>query len=155
MAEQTRRTLLDILTVDALKTLRGGFQEPRMIEATGTALTTLFPKSAVIVDSILQEYQGGDDLAPRDRERCIITMLATQDAGLTLAVHMYWGLMEGLDPLEIANTLLLMGAYSGIPHFAHGALILRDLLTELAALAEQGGEAVKSPSVLKALMNRF
>ena len=140
---------------DALALLRKGYQPAAMLAASGRTLTTLFPKAAQYIDAVMAEYVGGDDLAPPDRERCIITILTLQDARGTLAAHLYWGLMEGLSPVEIANTLLLAGAYAGVPHFAAALFTFRTVLEQLAGLAAKGGDAVQSPSVLKALLEAF
>ena len=144
-----------MLSDDALALLRKGYQPAAMLAASGRTLTTLFPKAAQYIDAVMAEYVGGDDLAPPDRERCIITILTLQDARGTLAAHLYWGLMEGLSPVEIANTLLLAGAYAGVPHFAAALFTFRTVLEQLAGLAAKGGDAVQSPSVLKALLEAF
>src|SRR5262245_48235092 len=63
---------------------------------------------------------GADTMAPKERERSLIAILASRDAGLNLAIHIYLGLMEGLSPREIADIILLAGVYTGVDRLSDG-----------------------------------
>lgn len=65
-------------------------------------------------------------------ERTIITLFASQRNGPFLAIHMYWGLLEGLTVGEMAETLLLVGTYTGIGAYTQGLTVLSQTLTFLA-----------------------
>jgi alkylhydroperoxidase/carboxymuconolactone decarboxylase family protein YurZ len=67
-------------------------------------------------------------LSVQDRERCLVAVLASREAGLALAIHIYIALMEDVSPQEIAHILLLVGVYGGIDHLTGG------LKTELQLL---------------------
>ena len=54
-------------------------------------------------------------MVPKDRERCLIAILASRDAGLNLALHIYVGLMEGLSPMDMADIIFLGDLHGGRP----------------------------------------
>lgn len=113
--------------------------DPRVLfaAATGT-LARMHPPGAPYTGAIgAAQYEGGP-LAARDRERCLIALLAAQKERMTLAVHIYWGLMEGLSIAEVAHTLLLTGIYAGTPAYANGLLVLEATRGQLAAAAAAG-----------------
>lgn len=93
------------------------------------ALPRRYEPSRAFVDSIDRAFYGQslpDDSAPgprselsiKDRERCLIALLATQEERLFLAVHMYMALMEGVSQEEIAHILFLTGIYTGVSNFS-------------------------------------
>lgn len=65
-------------------------------------------------------------------------MLAGRQEALTLGVHIYWGLMEGMTSDEVAHTLVLAGAYQGVPVYATGLLVLEKVTGLLKGLAAEG-----------------
>jgi alkylhydroperoxidase/carboxymuconolactone decarboxylase family protein YurZ len=85
-----------------------------------------------LVDDNAQPPAPREALSVQDRERCIVALLASQGGGLTLALHAYIALMEGVEPGEIANIILLAGIYTGVNRFAIGLLQAKSVLVLLA-----------------------
>lgn len=53
-------------------------------------------------------------LASDDRERVLIPLLANRADDFALAVHIFMGWLEGLNPEEIGELLFLGGIYNGV-----------------------------------------
>jgi hypothetical protein len=55
-------------------------------------------------------------LDPFQREMVLVGVLTavTKGQGVFLAIHFYWGLMQGMSVKQVADTSLLAGTYSGI-----------------------------------------
>jgi alkylhydroperoxidase/carboxymuconolactone decarboxylase family protein YurZ len=53
------------------------------------------------------------------RERCIIAIAAATDPNgpMLLPLHVFWGLMEGLTPHEIADVIAVAGVYAGLQRY--------------------------------------
>jgi alkylhydroperoxidase/carboxymuconolactone decarboxylase family protein YurZ len=73
-------------------------------------------------------------LDTRDRERCIICLLASRGGQVTLAVHIYMALMLEITPEEIANILFLTGVYTGTDNLAMALMTLEKTLKRLNEL---------------------
>ena len=132
------------LTSAELDALRAGYLPDVMTRVTRLAVASVYPPGAPYVDAIVDSLYGEEPVAPRDRERCVIALLAAQGETLTLALHIYWGLMEGLSPADVGHTVLLAGAYAGVPRYAAGLLVLEKTCTELRKLLS----GPSSPAVL-------
>ena len=141
------------LTPEELQALRGGYKNEVLREASRQALNGRNPAGADFVNGVIDTLYQGEPLSHVDRERCLIAVLAGRQEPLTLAVHIYWGLMEGLGPEEVGHTLVLAGAYQGIPVYATGLLALEKTTAMLKGLAAEG--AVDSGSVLKKIIETF
>ena len=110
------------LNLQELEVLRGGYNGVLMREATRKALNDAYPGGAGFINGLLDDLYQGEGLSHLDRERCLIAVLAGRGEALTLGIHIYWGLMEGMSPDEVSHTLLLAGAYQGVPVYATGLL---------------------------------
>lgn len=144
------------LSPEALAALQSGYQAVVLREATRQALSSAYPPGAHYVDAVVDSLYDGDPISARDRERCLIALLAVNQEPFTLSVHVYWGLMEGLSLGEIAHTLLLAGAYHGMPVYTTGLLAVQKTCGALSTLVvEQNGEAVSSAAVLQRLLQAF
>lgn len=130
-----------------LEALRAGYQPAAMLAAATGTLGRMHAAGVPYTGAIgAAQYEGGP-ISPRDRERCLVALLAAQKERLTLAVHLYWGLMEGLSPEELAHTILLVGIYAGVPAYTAGLLVLQGTVAQLQA-AVAAGETT-SPAVLQ------
>lgn len=151
------------LTKRDLETLREAFHQnlDEMAEIL-SAPRQYFPPVNDWLDEIgrtfypegVKDPPAGLALAPIDRERCLISILATRKERLNLAIHIYMGLMYGLSPAEVANTLALTGTYSGISDYIFGmsvAAATGDVLVKVAKCA--GSPSPKA--VITALALRF
>lgn len=75
------------------------------------------------------------------RELILISVLGRQGNAYFLAIHIYWGLMEGLSVTAIANALLLTSWYEGISLWSAQSGTLRttlDLLKQQVADGKTG-----------------
>lgn len=87
------------------------------------------------------------------RELVLIPVLAATATPFETATHIYWGLMEGLTPRAIANSLLLIGYYRGVSTWSNAGSILEGTLTLLAAQADAG--AATSTDIVVALGQKY
>ncbi len=78
-------------------------------------------------------------------------MTSTTVTPLFLAIHIYWGLMEGLSPADIGWTQLLTGAYEGIDKYSNGVSVLSTTLTAMKSVLP----ATDTPTVFNALAAAF
>ncbi len=76
---------------------------------------------------------GPGRLANDDRERVILSLLASQGAVGNLAIHVYLALMEGVGASEIVEVLFLTGIYSGVNRLAQSLKIANVVFLELVA----------------------
>lgn len=153
MANEQAEQATTGLTPQELVALRGGYSNVVLREASRKALNGRNPGGSGYVDGVIDTLYQGEPLSHRDRERCLIAVLAGRQEALTLGVHIYWGLMEGLSPEEVSQTLVLAGAYQGIPVYATGLLVLEKTTAMLKGLAAES--AVDSVSVLQAFIATF
>ena len=72
------------------------------------------------------------------RELILISVLGRQGNAYFLAIHIYWGLMEGLSVSAIANTLLLTSWYEGISLWSAQSGTLRTTLDVLKQQVADG-----------------
>ena len=87
--------------------------------------------------------EGDGGLRAADRERVVLAVLLVQNAdALQIAIHVYWGLMEGLTVREIVETFLLSGYYAGIFRYQRALGVLQVTLTALADTAAKGDATV-------------
>ena len=142
-------TILSQADIDALK---ARYELTVMLGASRAAVAAPYPPSKDYVEWIIKNLYEGGSVAPRDRERTLIALLASQSTGhsLMLAVHLYWGLMEGLSIAEIADTLALSGVYMGLPHYTAALGTLTGTLKILGDLVARGAD-LDSRSVVGAL----
>lgn len=143
--------LTTALADDDLLALRKGYQPAAMLAAATGTLGRLHEAGRPWIGAIgAAQYEGGP-LSPKDRERCLVALLAARSERLTLAVHLYWGLMEGLTAAELAHTLMLVGIYDGVPAYTAGLLVLQATVGQLQAAVAAG--ETSSPAVLQRLVS--
>ncbi|MEZ4474520.1 MAG: hypothetical protein R3F60_27770 [bacterium] len=130
--------------------LRMGYDRGVMLAASQGSVGDTSP-AAALVGFLGTAVYDADAMAPADRERCILALLATRPHALTLGVHVYWGLAEGLSLRDIYQVLVLAAGYAGVDAFAVPAFLLRGrILPLLKGLAAEG--APSTPQVLQALI---
>ena len=124
-----------ILQPGQLEMLRAQYLKADMIDILSRGMPGLDERTTGYVNAIRQAFYEGSTMAPKDRERCLIAVLASRDAGLNLAIHIYIGLMEGLSPQEIADIIFLGGIYTGVDRISDGLAAETRTLTVLAGIA--------------------
>lgn len=151
------RDLRTHLTDASVTALVAAYNPKTMLDASRLAVALPFPPNEGYVEWIINNLYDGERIASKDRERTLIALLASQTTGssLLLAVHLYWGLMEGLSIAEIADTLALAGVYMGLPHYTAALDTLRDTLKTLREVTAKPGAALDAMSVVGALRATF
>jgi alkylhydroperoxidase/carboxymuconolactone decarboxylase family protein YurZ len=135
----------EILTKRELNVLRAAYaQEPAVLaEFAATTYDGLFPPGSTIFDAITSRfYTHGappekplSPLPQRDREVVLIALLSLRRGStVPLAIHLYWGMMVGLEPEEVGEVLLLAGVYGGIDSYTLGLGAMTSTLTTLKNL---------------------
>jgi alkylhydroperoxidase/carboxymuconolactone decarboxylase family protein YurZ len=152
----------EILTEQELKALRAAYNEApaALADFARRTYNGVFPPGTGIFDAIVERfYTTGhppeppvSPLAQRDREIALIMLLAMRTGStVQFAVHVYWGLMVGLEPAELGELLLLGGAYGGLDSYTSGLGTLSRTLGTLKQLAQAGQMAPLD--VVRALSN--
>jgi len=89
-------------------------------------------KSVDFVQPLLTHFYSAEQSERhKERERVLIALLAATHAGYELAIHYYWGLMEGLEPSEITDILLLVYAYTGVDEYTSAIALFEKVLRAL------------------------
>ncbi len=149
--------LTAILSPQTLGALRAQYSADFMLAASRGAVAAPHPSSAPIVEAVIAGFYDPKRMAPRDRERVLVAVLASQTIAPShlLAVHLYWAMMEGLTVADLADTLGLGGVYTGLAHYTAGLKTLRVTLDALADLASKPGAHLDPASVVSALATRL
>ncbi len=131
-----------VLSSAQLDTLRRAYFEEDMVGLLSSGIPGLDDRTADFIAAIRKAFYDGsaESMSAKDRERCLIAILASRDAGLNLALHVYCGLMEGLSPQEIADVIFLGGIYTGVDRISDG------LAAEMRTLGVLACAAVSPPS---------
>lgn len=88
-----------------------------------------------IFTEFLQPAPQGLPLSAKDRERCLIALIAERRETLNLAVHIYMGLMNDISPAEVCNVLALTAVYGGISAYIRGIKVAEATFSELKILS--------------------
>lgn len=138
-----------------LARLREGYSSTAMTQVLSSGIPNLYSPTSEYIGAIRSAfYDGGrQTMAARDRERCLIAVLAARDAGLNLALHIYVGLMEGLAPEDIADAVFLGGIYTGVDRISDGLNAELRTLGVLAQAADDpdGCEVMRVVQALQAV----
>lgn len=141
------------LATEDLEALKKGFDHAGMIAATNGFLDFLNPVGAPYIDNMVNLLYTGDPVSHDDREKILIAILAMRGDPLTLAVHLYWGMMEGLTLAQVGMTLLIVSGYAGVPAYTQSLLTLKTTCQTLKGCIAAG--KVSSGDVKNALIATF
>jgi len=149
--------LRKVLSTDALLALRQRYDRDAMRAAMLNTTVAPYPPMADWNRAIASTFYGDQSpVAPRDRERCLIALLAQKGAQFSLGVHVYWGLMEGLSPDEICHTIGLAACYGGIASLGQSFPVLETVLGMLAQISATGDlRAMSTSDVLARLVTEL
>lgn len=152
----TPRSVLEILSDDAIARLRKGYDRALMHGIVKRTLNVPYPPVSTWTDYIVDELYAADaPLDPAQRELIIISQLCGQGLVAPLATHIYWGLVEGLSPAQIAQCITLAGTYSGAQKYVIGIRVMQQMMIMLAECAATGEEAAALPNVAQKLLAMF
>ncbi|MCB9526544.1 MAG: hypothetical protein H6702_24650 [Myxococcales bacterium] len=134
--------LLEILSDADLAALRAGYDYTVMEAAfTASVIAPYGPGGAWVKAQTDHFYalerMSGEGMAPVDRERCVLAILAPR-GGTELAIHVYWGLALGLSVRDLLDIFFLAGTYGGVPAYKTGLDSLRAVLPKLKAAVDAG-----------------
>ncbi len=120
-----------------LEKLREHYDRKRMTKDAISTVKGLFEGGERWLRGVDREVYRTKRMKPIDRERTLIAIFIGSGAQTALAIHTYWGLMEGLSPTDIEQTALLAGTYGGLPSYTFGMFVVKDTFAKLAALAHE------------------
>lgn len=140
------KDVTEVLRPEEIEALRRGYDAQLMSDLATKALVSKFPASGLWVHTIQKilfkdEANGGKpllDLRARERELCLITLMSAQHLGMELGVHVYWGIMEGLEPREIAALMTLVGVYAGLSRFEAALTVMTQTVQAMHTAAAAG-----------------
>lgn len=127
--------------------IRTGYSRAAVYESTAASLNGRFPPGTPYVNAILEMFYKpeGARMEPGHRERVLIALLAAQAAGsIDIAIHIYWGIAEGLPLDEVLDVLALTGMYGGIDRYADNLGVFANATAVLALAADLGKTDVGS-----------
>jgi hypothetical protein len=161
-----------ILTPEQIDAFRGGF-DLKWLNATALATVAgqfhgAVPTTQMLLDTFFVQpfpYQHPTghgpgapippihaEIPPKERERVVIALFTGMPfSNLFMAIHIYWGLMEGLTPNDIAWTQLLTSTYRGINVFTNGVGVLASTLNAMKSVLP----ATDTPTVFGAIAAAF
>lgn len=126
------KDLASVLAPERLRALREAYVPGQMTAANVRAVAAAAPRLGPWNEEVGRTfYDPSGPLAPADRERCLIALTASMGFAIPTAIHMYWGLMEGLSVEEIAQIVGLVGCYAGLPRISFGLEMAHRTLTVL------------------------
>ncbi len=147
-------TLAGSLDLRKLALLRSAYVASEMASANVRGIGELAPDLERWNAEIARTFYGsGGPLAPVNRERCLVTLLAHTGPLLPFGVHVYWGLMEGLTVEELCQIVGLVGCYGGLPKCVQGLLALDKVLGLLDRMT--GDVAPRAQEVLRGLVTEL
>jgi len=126
------------LSTDQLENLRSIYKKERatMLQILSKGIPDRYDRTFPYIGAVASAFYPIEDrtgtMAAKDRERCLISILASRDAGLNLSLHLYLGLMEGLSPRQRADIIFLAGVYTGVDRMSDGLAALVATLSILA-----------------------
>jgi alkylhydroperoxidase/carboxymuconolactone decarboxylase family protein YurZ len=158
------KNIRDHLPPLKLEVLRRAYVRGDALALLNAVLPATYDNALEYSEAVADAFYGGlpEDATPgwratlsvQDRERCIITLLASRRAELELAIHIYLALMEHVSVEEIANILMLTGMYSGLDNFSRGLRVEAKVLDTLAAIVDENARK-DALSVLLRLSQAF
>ena len=145
--------LPDVLSQAELDRLREAYDGASLVAANAEAFGRPYQRLAAWGPTVATLFYAPDPIPPRERELCMITLLAYRSPGLALANHLYWGLMEGLSVEQACQAIGLAGCYCGLPTYNESVFVVHRTLHVLKRLLAAGECAAKA--VLAALVSEF
>ena len=153
----TRRAmepLEQLISKSEIERLRSTYDSNVFLTANRRAFATAYPPLAVFAEAAGSLLSAETPIEPKVRELCLITLLAYRSPGLSLATHVYWGLMEGVTLQQVCHAASFAGCYGGLPQLATSLLAINRTLLVLKRLANES-TVRGSEAVLTALAHEF
>ncbi len=131
----------DILTTDEIAAIRKNYaqDDSALQDLSLRAAASLFAGGQKFVTSVGELLYGQRDptdfIDPIDREVQLLTIFTLTRQWPQLAVHCYWSLLVGLEPSDVATTLLLASLQSGIGEYVSALSTMTKVMQLLKQLA--------------------
>lgn len=138
--------LRTVLSDESLDLLRRSYDATVMAQAASGPFAIVYPPLDPWVRETSATFFERSSLAPQDRERCVIALLTVNGIAASLAIHIYWGLMEGLEIDDVCQTISLVGLYAGMPRVAFGMTVMQHVLRILDGSLTRG--SVRSDAIV-------
>lgn len=151
------QNVAEILSDEAIQMLRAGFDRKLMYAIVRQTLNSPYPPVTPWTEFIMGNLYDGDDgpLDHAQRELIVISQLCAQGFVAPLGTHIYWGLVEGLSPAQIAQAIALTGTYAGAQKYVVGIRVMGQMMQMLAECAAEGPAAAGLPNVAKKLLAMY
>jgi alkylhydroperoxidase/carboxymuconolactone decarboxylase family protein YurZ len=138
-----------LLSPEELATLRRNFSGALLYREACRRTVGPYPAAAGPLEALMAAfYERGALLEPCQREQILSALLAVQGTCGEVAIHAYWGLMEGMTPEQLAATFLLVGIYAGVPKYRNAIHVLDEVCHTLKRMAARD-ETADTTSVLR------
>jgi alkylhydroperoxidase/carboxymuconolactone decarboxylase family protein YurZ len=146
--------LKTILGDEQITALRAGYDPHAMRAAMLKTIIEPYPALGPWNEGIAASfYADQSPLRAIDRERCLLAVLSISAVPVSLAIHIYWGLMEGITVEETCHILGLAACYAGVPALSRSLPTLHDTLHALARISAT--QQRQSLDVVKALVTEL
>ena len=145
--------LNQLLTKEEIDQLRSAYDAHAVFDLKVQVTAAVYPPhepwAAMHADSFFRH----GPLEGRQRELCLVTLLAYRSPGLSLAFHIYGSLMEGASVPELCHAIGISGGYGGMPAYVAGMRTAKRTLQALKEVATDPASDLMS--VFRALVAAF
>ena len=142
-----------LLDESALRRLRATWDRNAMTQATVSVMNKQYAAFAAWNEAVTDAfYSETSPLRPVDRERCLIALLTVSGPPVSLGLHAYAGLMEGISPTEVVHIVGLAAHYRGITRLSDSFPTLRRTFT---ILQQKSAEIANPSQAMQAILDEF
>ncbi len=138
-----------------IQNLQKGYDRESLRELGKKFLSQPYKAILPWAEFVMDHQYNEDHLHPQLRELVLIALLTSRKEVGTVAIHIYWAIMEGVSPAEIAHTIALTGTYTGLDNYVIGIRAYHQTLAILAEQACKGEEERLTEAVLTKLIQLF
>jgi hypothetical protein len=119
---------------DTLQALKAGYNRKDATVALIGGVTKFTQFAAEWGPFFAQDIYDPAVYDPADRERVIIAHFSATSQMYPMAIHIWWGMVEGLPFNDVTRTFLITGSYAGIWSFTQSCGLFQEWVAFMAAL---------------------
>lgn len=119
---------------DVLQALKAGYDRPAATTALIGGVTKFTQFAAEWGPFYAQDVYDPAVYDPADRERVIIAHFSATNQMYPMAIHIWWGMVEGLPFDDVTRTFLITGSYAGVWSFTQSSGLFQEWVAFMAAL---------------------
>ena len=97
------------------------------LEGVNQYSSRIEPWTTDMTNQVYNPSRRASQMAPMDRERCLIYGFTLESDFFPLAVHIYWGMVEGLSTRDVVDVLLTAYMYGGVQRWTLACTQLQEL----------------------------